>query len=61
MSTIHSPFSSNVITSDFLSVLIVFRQFCVCIAASDLDLRFLLILLTKASAVEGGTLSAVWQ
>lgn len=44
----------------FSSVLIVFHQFYICIAPSDLDLRFLLILLTKASAVEGGTSSAVW-
>jgi hypothetical protein len=59
MSTICSPFSSQVITSNFLSVLIVFRQFCTWIAPTDVDLRFLLILVTKASTVEKGTTSAV--
>jgi len=55
MSTIRSPFSNQVITSNFLSVLFVFHQFCTWIAPSDVDLRFLLILVTKASAIEGGT------
>jgi len=56
MTTICSPFSSQVITSNFSSVLIVFRQFCTWIAPSDVDLCFLLILMTKASAVERGEL-----
>jgi hypothetical protein len=60
MSTICSPFSSQVITSNFLSVPIVFRQFCTWIAPSNVDLYFLLILVTKASAVKGGTTSAAW-
>jgi len=55
MSTIRSSFSDQVITSNFLSVLIVFHQFCTWIAPSDVDLCFLLVLVTKASAIEGGT------
>ena len=43
MSTIRSPFLSQVITSNFLSVLIVFHQFSTWIARSDVDLCFLLI------------------
>jgi len=38
--------------------MIVFRQFFTLIALGDVDLRFSLILITKAIVVEGGTTSA---
>jgi hypothetical protein len=39
---------------NFSSVLIAFYQFFSWISLSDVDLRFSLILVTKANAVEGG-------
>ena len=53
MSTICSPFSSQLIMSNFSSILIVFGQFFTWIALGDVDLHFSLILVTKAKAVEG--------
>ena len=55
MSTIHSPFSGLLITSNFSSVLIVFRRYFSRIAAVHVDLHFSLILVTKVNAVERGT------
>jgi hypothetical protein len=54
MSTIHSPFSSWLITSDFSSVLIVFCQFFTWIALGYVDLHFSL----NTSAFEEATASA---
>jgi hypothetical protein len=50
MSTIRSPFSSCLITSNLSSW----------IALDDVDPTFSLILVTKANTVEGGTTSPVW-
>ena len=58
ISSIRSP--SQLITSNFPSILIVFRQFFTCIALDDVDSHFSLILVTKAIAVEGGTTPAAW-
>jgi hypothetical protein len=58
MSAMGSPCSSQLIIFNLLSVLIVLHQFCTWIAPSDVDLLFSLILVTKTSAVEGGTTSA---
>jgi hypothetical protein len=55
MSTIHSPFSSQLITSNFFSILIVFRQFFTWISLGDVDLCFSLTLVRKATAVEEET------
>jgi hypothetical protein len=55
MSTIRSPFSSRLITSNFSSVLIVCCRFFTLIALGDADLRFSLILVRKANAVEEET------
>ena len=41
--------------SNFSSVPTVFHQFLTCIALDDVDLRFSLMLLRKASAVEEET------
>ena len=60
MSTIHSPFSSQLITCNFSSILIVFHQFFTWIALGDADLRFSLILVRKASAVEEETKWSTW-
>ena len=60
MSTIHSPFPGQLITSNFFSVMIVFHRFFTRIVLGDVDLPFSLILVTKANAVEGGTISATW-
>jgi hypothetical protein len=60
MSAIHVPFSSWVITSNSSLVLTVFRQFFTWITLNNTDLHFLLILVTKANAVEGTTTSAAW-
>jgi hypothetical protein len=57
MSTIRSPFSGWLITSNFSAVLIVFHRFFTWIALGDVDLRFSLILVTNANAVQGGTTS----
>jgi len=53
-----SAFSDRRITFDFSSVLIVFRHFLTWVALGGVDLRFSLILTSKANAVEGGTTSA---
>ena len=47
MSTIPSPFSSQLITSNLSSVLNVFCQIFTWIALSDVDLHFSLTLVTK--------------
>jgi hypothetical protein len=54
-STIRSPFSSRIITHNFSSIPIVFRRFFTWIALGDEDLRFSLILVRKANAVEQQT------
>jgi len=59
MSTIHSPFSSQLGTSNFSSILTIFCQFFTWIALGNIHLLFSLILVTTASAVEGETTSAV--
>ena len=51
----HSPFSSRLITSNFSSLLIVFRQFFTWTVLGDVDLHFSLLLVRKANAAEGGT------
>jgi hypothetical protein len=53
-----SPSSSRLIKSNFSATIIVFRQFFTWIALDFVDSRFLLILATKANAVEGETTSA---
>jgi hypothetical protein len=55
MSTICSPFSSQLITSNFSSMPIVFRQFSIWIALGDVELCFSLMLVRKANAVEEET------
>ena len=57
MSTIHLPFSSQLITSNFSSKL-VFLRFFIWIALGDVDLLLSLILVTKVNAVEGATTGA---
>jgi hypothetical protein len=59
MKTVVSPFSSWLIVSSFFSLLIANGQFFTRIALGDVDLCFWLILITKASAVEEGTMSVV--
>jgi hypothetical protein len=59
MSTIHSPFLSWLVTSNFSSLLTGLQQFFTWNALSDVDLCFPLILVIKANAVEGGTTLAV--
>jgi len=51
MSMIRSPFTNQLITSNFSSEL-VFLQFFTWIALGDVDLLLSLILVTKANAVE---------
>jgi len=46
-SAIHSPFSCQLIMSNFSSKLIVFYQFFTLIALGDVDLRFSLTLVRK--------------
>jgi len=60
MSTIHSPFSIQLLTPNFSSIPIVFHQFFTWIILSDVDLCSSLNLVTKANAVEWGTTSAMW-
>jgi hypothetical protein len=57
MSTIRSPFSSWLNVSNFSSTLTIFHRIFTWTALGDVDLRFSLILVTKANAVEGGTTS----
>ena len=59
MSTIRSPFSNSLITSNFSSVLIVFRRIFTWIALCDADLCFWLILAAKANAIKEETRRAV--
>jgi hypothetical protein len=59
VSTIHSFFSSQLITSNFSSILIIFCQFFTWIVLGNVDIHFSLILVTKASADERETMSAV--
>jgi hypothetical protein len=58
MSAVRVPFSCWLITSNSSLVLTVFRQFFTWITLDNIDLHFLLILVTKANVVEGGTTSA---
>jgi len=55
MSTIHSPFSCRLITSNFSSIPIVFHQIFTWITAGDVDLCFSLKFLRKAKAVDEET------
>jgi len=59
MSTIRSPFSNRLITSNFSSVLTVFCRFFTWIALCDADLCFWLILVAKVNAVKEETKWAV--
>jgi len=52
------PFPLRLIMSHFSFILIVFCQFFTWIALVNVDLFFRLILVTKADAVVGGTISA---
>ena len=53
--TFHSLFFCRFIVSNFPSVPTVFHQFLTCIALCDVHLRFSLVLLRTASAVEEET------
>jgi hypothetical protein len=55
MSTIHSPFSDQLITSIFSSALIVCRRFFTWIALGDVDLHFSFMFVRKANVVEEKT------
>ena len=55
MSTIHSPFSSWHIMSNFSSMLICLSLFFTGIALGDVDLHFSLMLIRKAYTVEEET------
>jgi len=57
MSTIRSPFSTQLITSNFSSK-IVFLLFFTWIALGDVDLLLSLILVTKSNAFEEATTGA---
>jgi len=59
MPTIHSPFLSHLIASNFSSILTVFLWFFIWTALGDVDLCSSLILVTKAYAVEQGATSAM--
>jgi hypothetical protein len=48
-------FPSRLITSNFASLLIVFRRFFILFALGDVDLRVSQTLVRKANVVEGGT------
>jgi hypothetical protein len=60
MSSICSPFSSQLITSNSSSMPIVFCPHFTWTALDDVDLGLPLTLVTKANAVEGGITSAAW-
>ena len=60
MSTMCSPFPSQLIMSNFPSVLIVYHWFLTWIALCDVDLRFSLMLVIKANVVEKETGWAKW-
>jgi len=53
ISTIHSPFSRSLVTSNFSSVLLVSRWFFTWITLGDVDLLFWLIWLPKANVLKG--------
>jgi hypothetical protein len=53
--TLCYPLLSKLTASNLSSLPIVTHQFFTCIAQGDVDLRFPLLLLTKASAVEEET------
>jgi len=53
--TLHSPSLGQLIVSNFSSVPMAFHWFFIWIALGDLDLHFLLVLLSKVSSVEEGT------
>jgi len=55
MSAIHSPFSSQLITSNFASVWNVVHRFFTWIALGDVHFHFSLMLIRKANAVEEET------
>jgi hypothetical protein len=55
MATIHSPFSSPLITTNVSSVPIVFRRFSTWFALSDVDLHFSLMLVREANTAEEAT------
>jgi len=50
MSTVFSPFSSQLIMTNSAFMLIVFHQFLTWIARGNVDLHFLLILVIKSYA-----------
>jgi hypothetical protein len=56
VSTIHPPFSSQLIASNSSSVLNVICQCFTWIALGDVDLHFSLILLAKVNAFEQETM-----
>jgi hypothetical protein len=56
MSTIHSPFSSQLIKYNFTSVLLVVCQFFTWLALGDVNLHFSLRLVRKANALEEETI-----
>jgi len=56
VSTIHSPFSSQLIASNSFSILTVFCQCFTWIALGDVDLHFSLIVLANVNAVEEETI-----
>jgi len=55
MPIIHSPFSIQLITFNFSSILIVLQRFLTWIALYDVDLYFSLMLVRKATVVEEKT------
>jgi hypothetical protein len=55
ISTIRSPFSHHIITLNFSSIPIAFRQFFTRISLGNADLHFSHILVRKANAVEEKT------
>jgi len=58
MSTVHSPFSSQLTTCNYSSVLIVLHLFFSRIAMDDVDLCVSLILMIKSKTDDGRTASA---
>ena len=60
MSTICSPFSSQLITSNFSSVLIIFHQFFYLNCPSDVYLGFSLMMLRKSNVAYEEARWAVW-
>jgi hypothetical protein len=55
MSIIQSPFSIQLITSSFSSILIILHRFLTWIALRDVDLHFSLMLVRKDAPVEEKT------